>query len=113
GKRHAARRGSVSVLCGAPYGYKYISKHAGDGQAQYQVVFEEARIVKQIFEWVGVERLSLREVARRLRQPGIPSAKRTRWHQETIHKLLGNSAYKGVAVFGKTRMVERRPALRP
>src|SRR5215471_4620046 len=62
GKRHAARRGSISVLCGAPYGYKYVSKHAGGGQAEYQVVFEEARIVKQIFEWVGVERLSLREV---------------------------------------------------
>src|ERR1700730_12224647 len=61
GKRHAARRGSVSVLCGAPFGYRYISKHAGGGQAQYQVVFEEARIVKQIYTWVGVERLSLRE----------------------------------------------------
>jgi len=39
GKRHAARRGSVSVLCAAPYGYKYISKHAGGGQAQYQTAF--------------------------------------------------------------------------
>jgi len=113
GKRHAARRGSVSVLCGAPYGYKYISKHAGGGQAQYQIVFEEARIVKQIFEWVGVERLSLREVERRLRKQGIPSAKRTRWHQETIHKLLVNPAYKGEAVFGKTRVGDRRPPLRP
>src|SRR6516165_12213950 len=27
GKLHAARRGSVSVLCGAPYGYRYVSKH--------------------------------------------------------------------------------------
>src|SRR5439155_21426394 len=73
GKRHAARRGSVSVLCGAPYGYRYVSKHTAGGQAYYQVVFEEARVVKQIFEWVGVERLSLREVERRLRRQGIPS----------------------------------------
>ncbi len=42
GKRHAARRGSVSVLCGAPYGYRYIGKHEGDGQAYYQVDFEQA-----------------------------------------------------------------------
>src|SRR5437773_1704334 len=64
GKRHAARRGSVNVLCGAPYGYRYISKHAGGGQAQYQEVLEEARVVRQVFEWVGQDRLSLREVGR-------------------------------------------------
>src|SRR5262245_50971000 len=75
GKRHAARSGSVNVLCGAPYGYRYITKHAGAGQAQYQVVLEEARVVRQVFEWVGRDRLSLREVGRRLRRQGIPSAK--------------------------------------
>src|SRR5215831_7866085 len=53
GKRYAARRGSVNVLAAAPYGYRYIGKHAGGGQAQYQVVLEEARIVKQMFEWVA------------------------------------------------------------
>src|SRR6516225_10541602 len=108
GKRHAARRGSVSVLCGAPYGYKYISKHAGGGQAQYHVVLEEARVVRQIFEWVGRDRLSLREVGRRLRQQEIPSAKGKAWHAFTIRKLLANPAYKGEAVFGKTRVGERR-----
>src|SRR3954466_15188400 len=29
GKRHAARQGAVSVLSGAPYGYRYIGKHRG------------------------------------------------------------------------------------
>ena len=29
GKQHAARRGSVNVLSGAPYGYRYIGKHDG------------------------------------------------------------------------------------
>jgi site-specific DNA recombinase len=29
GKQHTARRGSVSVLSGAPYGYHYISKNQG------------------------------------------------------------------------------------
>jgi site-specific DNA recombinase len=80
GKRHAARSGSVNVLCGAPYGYRYITKHAGGGQAQYQVVLEEARVVRQIFEWVGRDRLSLRGVERRLRQQGVPSAKGMTWH---------------------------------
>ena len=37
GKRHAAHAGSVNVLSGAPYGYRYIGKHEGDGEARYQV----------------------------------------------------------------------------
>jgi site-specific DNA recombinase len=113
GKRYAARRGSVNVLCAAPYGYRYIGKHAGGGQAQYQVVLEEARIIKQMFEWIGRDRLSLREVGRRLRKQGIPSAKGLNWHVFTVRKLLLNPAYKGEAIFGKTRVGERRPRLRP
>src|SRR6516162_11460213 len=105
GKRHAARCGSVNVLAAAPYGYRYISKHAGGGQAQYQIVFEEARIVKQIFEWVGVERLSLREVERRLRKLSIRSPKgKSTWDPEVIGKLLKHPAYKGSATFGRTRV---------
>lgn len=34
GKLHAARTGSVNVLSGAPYGYRYVSKHDGGGQAR-------------------------------------------------------------------------------
>ena len=32
GKRHAARGGSVNVLSGAPYGYRYVGKLAGGGR---------------------------------------------------------------------------------
>jgi site-specific DNA recombinase len=31
GKLHAARSGAVNALSGAPYGYRYVSKHAGGG----------------------------------------------------------------------------------
>jgi site-specific DNA recombinase len=34
GKLHAARVGSVNVLSGAPYGYRYVRKHDGGGQAR-------------------------------------------------------------------------------
>ena len=70
GKQHAARRGSVNVLSGAPYGYRYIGKHEGGGEARYQVVAEEARVVRKIFEWVGQERCSIGEVCRRLQARG-------------------------------------------
>ena len=32
GKQYAARRGSVNVLSGAPYGYRYVGKHEGGGE---------------------------------------------------------------------------------
>ena len=37
GKRHAAHGGSVNVLSGAPYGYRYIPKTEGGGQARYEI----------------------------------------------------------------------------
>ena len=113
GKRHAARRGSVSVLCGAPYGYRYVGKHEGGGEARYQMDFEKAKVVQQVFEWIGRDRLSIREVSRRLAREGILSAKGKRWCTETISTLLSNPAYKGQAVFGKSRVGQRQPQLRP
>ena len=70
-------------------------------------------MVQQIFAWVGRDRLSLQEVGRRLRKQGIPSAKGKSWHVFCVRKLLTNPAYKGEAVFGKSRVGERRPRLRP
>ena len=49
GKRHAAQAGTVSVLSGAPYGYRYIGKHDGAGEARFDVLLEEARVVRQVF----------------------------------------------------------------
>src|SRR5438093_7229266 len=53
GKRHAAHAGRVNVLSGAPYGSLSIRKHEGGGQARYEILLEEARVVRQVFDWVG------------------------------------------------------------
>ena len=68
GKRHAARAGVVNVLSGAPYGYRYVPKYAGGGQARYEIVPDEARLVRQVFDWVGRDRQTIGEVCRRLTQ---------------------------------------------
>lgn len=113
GKRHAARRGSINVLAGAPYGYRYVSKQEGGGEASYQVVLEEARIVRQVFEWVGQERLSIGEVCRRLDRQGVASPRgKSYWDRTSVWGLLRNTAYKGSAAFGKTRVGARRSRLR-
>src|SRR5512142_539329 len=115
GKQHAARRGSVNVLSGAPYGYRYVGKHEGGGEARYQVLAEEARVVRKIFEWVGQERCSIGEVCRRLRRDGVPTRTgKPAWDRATVWLILKNPAYRGRAAFGKTRAGEFKPQrLRP
>jgi site-specific DNA recombinase len=34
GKKHAASSGSVNVLAGAPYGYRYLDRHVGGGMSR-------------------------------------------------------------------------------
>jgi site-specific DNA recombinase len=115
GKQHAARRGSVNVLSGAPYGYRYVGKHEGDGEARYLVVAEEARVVRKIFEWVGRERCSIGEVCRRLQRNGVPTRTgKPAWDRSVVWLILKNPAYKGTAAFGKTRSGQLKPQrLRP
>jgi site-specific DNA recombinase len=114
GKLHAARRGTINVLSGAPYGYRYVSKREGAGQARYEILLEEARVVRQIFAWVGQERCSLGEVCRRLQKQGIPSPKgKSSWDRTSVWGMLKNPAYRGAAAFGKTQIGELRKRLRP
>jgi len=113
GKLHAARHGSVNVLSGAPYGYRYVSCREGDGEARYEIVLEEARVIRQIFAWVGRDGLSIGEVCRRLKEQGIPSPTgKSYWDRTTVWGHLKNPAYCGNAIFGKTRIGPKRPRLR-
>jgi site-specific DNA recombinase len=59
GKLHGAKRGTVNVLSGAPYGYRYIRRQLDGSPARYVIELPQAATVKAIFEWVGLERLSL------------------------------------------------------
>lgn len=113
GKRHAARRGSLAVMAAAPFGYRYIQKSGAGGDAQYQVVLEETRIVRQIFEWVGYEGTTLREVCRRLDKQGTKTRTgKCHWNPGTVAMMLKNPTYKGLAAFGKTRVILPQAQLR-
>jgi site-specific DNA recombinase len=113
GKLHAARAGLVNVLSGAPYGYRYVDKHTGGGQARYEIIPDEARVVRQVFDWVGRERLSIGEVCRRLTQAGeVTRTGKTVWDRSVVWGILHNPAYRGAAAFGKTRYEPLRPRLR-
>ncbi|MBI2802759.1 MAG: recombinase family protein, partial [Gammaproteobacteria bacterium] len=114
GRRFAARQGKISVLAHAPYGYRYIPKHLGEGEARYEIVPEQARLVQEMFTWVGVEGLSLGDVVQRLAERQIPTATgKLLWDRATIRGLLHQPAYTGLAKYGKTRMIPRTSGRRP
>ncbi len=114
GRRHAAKSGAVSALSGAPIGYRYIGRHAGGGIARFERCEDEARIVRSIFTWVGVDRINLREVCRRLQKMGCSTKTgRTRWDPTTVCEMLRNPVYRGMAMFGRTRSMPAKPRLRP
>jgi site-specific DNA recombinase len=113
GKRHAAHVGVVNVLSGAPYGYRYVSKYEGGGQARYEILPDEARVVRQVFAWVGQDRLTIGEVCRRLTRAGeLTRTGKTVWDRSVVWGILKNPAYQGTAAFGKTRLGPLRPRLR-
>src|ERR1700732_3886670 len=72
GKRHRAQTGEVSVLSGAPYGYRYIRK-TDEVPAAYVVDEAEARLVRRVYEMYTVEGLSIGEITRQLNSEGVPA----------------------------------------
>jgi site-specific DNA recombinase len=108
GKKHAAQSGSLNVMSGAPFGYRYVSVREGGGQARFEPVAEQARIVHQIFSWIGQDRCSLAEVCRRLQKAGELTATGKRfWSRQAVWHILQNPAYQGQAAYGKTHMMPR------
>ncbi|MGL9718905.1 MAG: recombinase family protein [Wolbachia sp.] len=108
GKLERAKDGCVSVITVAPYGYNRI-EHVDRDQIKIEINEEEAKIVRQIFIWIGQERVSIREVIRRLRDMSVRtrSGKKV-WCPIVIWKMLKNPAYKGLFAFGKSKRVEKR-----
>ena len=113
GKLHAAKRGSVNVLSGAPYGYRYQRKQLDGTPARYVIDLPQAAVVRKIFHWVAVERMSLGEVTRRLDEGSVTTASgKPHWDRSVVWGMLQNPAYMGQAAFGKTRMQNPLPRIR-
>jgi site-specific DNA recombinase len=108
GKRHRARQGQVSVLSGAPYGYRYVRK-SEETAAYYEVMEAEADVVRLIYRRYTMEHLSIGTITRLLNEQAVPTRKRiSRWERSTVWAILRNPAYKGTACFGKTEMRPRQ-----
>jgi site-specific DNA recombinase len=111
GKAHRARGGSTSVLAGAPYGYRY-SRRTEHSDASYEVVPEQAAVVREVFRLYVEEQFSIGDVTRWLTEHCVPTATgKARWDRSTVWGMLRNPAYAGRAAFGKTMRSGRPPRL--
>src|SRR3984893_3135339 len=113
GKRHRAKAGEVSVLSGAPYGYRYVRK-TDEAPASYAVIDAEARVVRQVYEHYTLAGWSIGAITRWLNQQPVATRKPgTRWERSMVWAMLRNPAYRGTACFGKTRVATRQRVTRP
>jgi DNA invertase Pin-like site-specific DNA recombinase len=109
GKAHRARTGSVNVLSGAPFGYRYLRKTDLAG-AVYEISQGEAALVAGLFRRYADQGATIADLARWLTGQGVPTRTgKRRWDRSVIWGMLRNPAYAGTAVFGKT-MVLQEPA---
>ena len=113
GKAHRARTGSVNVLSGAPFGYRYLRKtdHAG---AAYEIIGHEAALVAEMFRRYADDGASIADLARWLTSQGAATRTgKSRWDRSVVWAMLRNPAYAGTAVFGKTMAVAGHPGHQP
>ena len=111
GKAHRARLGSVNVLSGAPFGYRYVRKSDLAG-AGYEITGHEAALVAELFRRYADDGASIADLARWLSGAGVPTRTgKHRWDRSVIWGMLRNPAYAGTAVFGKTMVLQESPGL--
>jgi site-specific DNA recombinase len=113
GKRYRAKTGLINVLSGAPYGYRYVKKTETTA-SYYEIIEQQAEVVRKVFELYTEVGLSIGAIARWLNDHEIPTRKKTsRWERSTIWAMLRNPAYMGKACFGKTESAPRQRTTRP
>ena len=109
GRRHKVERRKEYLGSNTAYGYQYrrmdrINRKPG----RLSVEPQEARIVRNIFEWVDAERLSASRIARRLNGQRVPPRKSAAWGKSSILRILHNEMYAGVWHYNKFQCCEPR-----
>ena len=100
---------------GKTYGYRVVHRLHADGTpatGEREIIEEEARIVRRIFEEY-VSGLTPRKIAARLNADGIPSPRGGEWNASTINGsrqrrngILNNELYVGKLVWNRQRFLK-------
>jgi len=111
GKAYRARTGSVNVLSGAPFGYRYVRK-TPEAAARYEIIAHEAALAAELFRRYADDGATIADLARWLTSQGVPTRTgKHRWDRSVIWGMLRNPAYAGRAVFGKTQIIHEQRGL--
>ena len=111
GKAHRAKTGSINVLSGAPFGYRYLRK-TPESAARYEITGHEAALVAELFRRYADDGATIADLARWLAAQGaVTRTGKDRWDRSVIWGMLRNPAYAGTAAFGKTMAVHEPAGL--
>jgi site-specific DNA recombinase len=112
GKKGKARQGKL-VNNGRCFGYDYDKANS-----MYIINEDQAAIVRQIFDLCIKDKMGTALISKELNHEGIPAPRGNRWIVSSIHRILTNTAYRGVIYSMKhkstktgfnTRTIETRP----
>lgn len=89
----------------SPYGFRYLGK-TRQTPACYEPIKEQTHWVEEIFRWYAWEGLSAEAIAKRLSNMKVltPSGNHL-WRSSTVHYILTNEVYAGVAHYNRHRAV--------
>jgi site-specific DNA recombinase len=108
GRLAALRAGRMLPWSIPPFGYRADPLRPRDPEA-LRVDEGEAGVVRRIFEGYVEEGLTLYGIARRLTEEGVPTAKgKAVWSSSTVHRILTNPVYSGVAYGNRKQGVPAR-----
>lgn len=102
----------------APYGYERVRVEDPDGNLDrdgnvkqyttFEVIPEEAEVVRRIFRLYVQEAKSYRAIAHKFNEEGIQSPGGTTWAPSAVRTILFNENYTGCRVWNQTRRNKRK-----
>ena len=105
GMREAALRGFF-LASNAPFGYRRVKVSDGAKERPtLEVDPATAPVVREIFE-KSLRGSGLKEICKELNDRGVTNRGK-RWYKGTLHYVLRNEAYTGIAVWGRTSKGEK------
>lgn len=106
GKLYKARNGTI-INGRALYGYKYTKK-TDNTPVRYEIDENEAKTVRLIWKWFAEDRISIRQILKKLYDEGIPPKKRKSafWTKGPVVRILKCETYvTGKAYYNKSEAV--------
>ncbi len=95
GKRTRAEKGRLPSGTGRKlYGYDYLPGK-GIGEGIRYVNEQETKWVREMYQWLVEDHLTVNAITRRLRALGVPPPYGKFWIRQTVYRILTNPAYIG------------------